>query len=149
MNIPYIVSNHPPVYTIEEMEKLELHKFGCIVKNLFLCDGSGKRHFLVLVHPQHTVNLKALQAIIGSSRLRFASAERLWKHLGLEKGAVSPMGLLNDADRTVEVVVDKKLQEQDLLGVHPNDNRATVWLGYPDLERLIREHGNSMNVALL
>lgn len=149
MNIAYTVSEHPPVYTVEEMEQLGLNKLGCIVKNLFLCDGGGKRHFLVLAHPDKAVNLKELQAKIGSSRLRFASTERLEKYLGLEKGAVSPMGLLNDVDQAVEVVVDTKLLEQKTLGVHPNDNTATIWLEYDDLERVVRENGNDLAFVTL
>ncbi|MDR2459376.1 MAG: prolyl-tRNA synthetase associated domain-containing protein [Deltaproteobacteria bacterium] len=141
MGIGYELSEHPPVYTVEEMEKLEIDKLGVIVKNLFLRDGKGKRHFLVLIHQDKKVDLKILQAKLGSRGLRFASAERLEKYLGLEKGAVSPFGLLNDKDHMVEVVLDDDLHNFSRLGVHPNDNTATVWISPLDLKRVILEEG--------
>lgn len=144
MGIRFKVSEHPAVYTIEEMEKLRLDKLGGIVKNLFLRDAKGKRHFLVMLRQDKKVDLKGLQAKIGSTPLRFASEERLQKHLGLEKGAVSPLGIINDADQAVEVVLDNDLKEFELLGVHLNDNTATLWLSLDDLEKIIAGRGNQL-----
>ncbi len=144
MGVSYRVSEHPAVYTIEEMEKLGLDKLGGIVKNLFLRDAKGKRHFLVMLRQEKKVDLKGLQARIGSTPLRFASEERLAKHLGLEKGAVSPLGIINDQEKAVEIVVDNDLKKFELLGVHPNDNTATLWLSPADLEKVIAERGNSV-----
>lgn len=142
--VSYQVSEHPAVYTIEEMERLNLDKIGGIVKNLFLRDAKGKRHFLVMLRQDKKVDLKELQGKIGSTPLRFASPERLMKYLGLEKGAVSPFGALNDRDHAVEVVIDEDLKDFALLGVHPNDNTATVWISYPDLERVILGLGRAV-----
>lgn len=142
MGISYKISEHPAVYTIEEMENLGLDKLGGIVKNLFLRDAKGKRHFLVMLRQDKKVNLKNLQAKIGSTSLRFASEDRLATHLGLEKGAVSPLGIINDAEQAVEIVVDNDLKGFDRLGVHPNENTATVWLSPGDLDRIIAERGN-------
>ena len=142
MGIEYQVSEHPAVFTVEAMEELGLDRIGAIVKNLFLRDGKGRRHFLVMIRQDKKVDLKELQALIGVSGLRFASPERLEKYLGLEKGAVSPFGLLNDQDKAVEVVVDLDLQDGRPLGVHPNDNTATVWLSFEDLGRVIEHCGN-------
>ena len=144
MMIDYTVSEHPPVFTIEEMEKLELDKIGGIVKNLFLRDAKGSRHFLVMMRQDKKVDLKALQAKIGSTSLRFASPERLDKYLGLEKGAVSPFGILNDSQKIVEVIFDNDLKNIGPLGVHPNDNTATVWISFSDLEKIIEQHGNQI-----
>lgn len=144
MGLTYKVSEHPAVYTIEEMEKLDLDKVGGIVKNLFLRDSNGKRHFLVLMRQDKKVDLKELQGKIDSKPLKFASTERLEKYLGLEKGAVSPLGIINDHDKVVEVLIDNDLKNFDLLGVHPNDNTATLWISFPDLEKVIHEHGNTI-----
>ncbi|MDR3037770.1 MAG: prolyl-tRNA synthetase associated domain-containing protein [Candidatus Adiutrix sp.] len=142
LRIDYQVSDHPPVYTVEEMERLELDRLGGIVKNLFLRDAKGRRHFLVLMRHDKKVDLKALGGKIGSTALRFASPERLRKHLGLESGAVGPFGLLNDRERAVEVVLDEDLKVFPRLGVHPNDNTATVWLSFADLDSIVRRQGN-------
>ena len=102
--------NHPAAYTMEEIEALHLTRPNeSIAKNLFLRDGSGKRHFLVLVAGDKLVDLKTLRQTIGSSRLSFASEERLMKHLKVTKGSVSPMGILNDEHLAVEVFIDEEL----------------------------------------
>jgi len=142
MGVSYRVSEHPAVYTIEEMENLQLDKLGGIVKNLFLRDAKGRRHFLVMMRQDKKVDLKGLQAKIGSTPLRFASEERLARHLGLEKGAVSPLGVINDEEKAVEILMDNDLKGYELLGVHPNDNTATIWLPLADLEKILIGHGN-------
>ena len=130
--IRYRMVSHDPVYTIEEMERLHLDADAEIAKNLFLRDARGKRHFLV-----------------GTSALSFASEDRLKRFLGLEKGAVTPLGILNDEARAVEVLFDRDLAGLPSLGVHPNRNTATVFLAFSDLESLIRSHGNSVSFVAI
>lgn len=62
----------------------------------------------------------------------------------MEKGAVTPLGVVNDDGHTVRVILDRDLQEEELLGVHPNVNTATVWLRPAELEAYIRDCGNPM-----
>ena len=83
------------------------------------------------------------------TKLSFASAERLVKYLNVEQGCVSPFGVLNDEERNVTVVFDSVLQGENMVGVHPNDNTATIWLSFADLYHLIKEHGNEINVVVL
>ena len=80
--------------------------------------------------------------------LSFASEEDLLKLLGLAAGSVTPLGVLNDEERKVTVFLDRDFfEESGLIGVHPNDNTATVWLKAEDLVRLIGEHGNRIHVV--
>jgi len=144
LKINYRMVEHPAVYTIEEMERLEMEMIGGVIKNLFLKDATGKRHFLVMLRQDKKVDLKSLPARIGSAALSFASAERLNRFLGLEKGAVSPLGLLNDQDKVVEVVFDRDLLNFEFLGVHPNENTATLWLTPADLQKIINLNGNAI-----
>ena len=70
------------------------------------------------------------------------------KLLGLPAGSVTPLGVLNDEERKVTVFLDRDFfNEPGLIGVHPNDNTATVWLKAEDLVRMIEEHGNRINVV--
>jgi len=142
--IPYEKYVHPAVYTIEEMEKAGVSEKGLVVKNLFLRDAKGKRHFLVTLHKDKKADLKELQTQLGCTKLSFASEERLEKYLGLKKGAVTPLGILNDEEQAVEVVFDEDLTGEPKLGVHPNDNTATVFLSFENLKALIQEHGNDI-----
>ena len=100
MGIKYELVEHKPVYTIEDMNNLDsnIFKGAEICKNLFLRDQKGKRHFLVVLCSEKQADLSKIQETIFSSKLSFASPERLKKYLGLEPGHVSPMGLINDKE---------------------------------------------------
>lgn len=144
MNINYTVEEHEAVFTIEEVDKSGVFSKGVGCKNLFLRDGSGKRHFLLIAEEHTPVNIKEVQHQIGSSRLSFGSPERLMKYLGVEGGSVSPFGVLNDENCDVEVIFEKRLVGEKCLGFHPNLNTATVWLSFDDIKRVIEKHGNDI-----
>lgn len=143
--IPYEKLEHKAVFTMEEMDEAGISARGGVVKNLFLRDGKGKNHFLVVVPEEKRVNLTDLSSQLCASKLSFASADRLEKYLGVVQGAVSPLGVLNDENHVVEVVFDKALTHAPKVGIHPNDNTATVWLSFKDLKKLIEGLGNPIS----
>lgn len=147
--IPYRVIEHEAVYTVEAMDQLNLPQYGTIVKNLFLRDNKGKRHFLLCMPESCTIDLKSLRTVLGTTNLSFASAERMEKYLGVSPGSVSPFGILNDDGRCVEVVFDESLRGNESVGVHPNENTATVFLRFEDLLRVVESHGNQVSVIAL
>jgi Uncharacterized conserved protein len=148
LGITYEAIDHPAAYTIEEMDHIELFRDNhWIAKNLFLRDDKGRRHFLIVLDKYKTADLKSIRAQLGTSGLSFASEERLMKYLKLTKGSVTPFGILNDDDLAVEVVFDSALIGRDQIGVHPNDNTATVMLSCSDLMRIIQEHGNKVSIV--
>lgn len=149
LEIQYTVDSHPAVYTMDEMERLGLCEKGMVCKNLFLRDTKGQRHFLVLTTKEKQIQLAQMQEAIGSTKLSFASEERLDRHLKLTKGAVTPFGLINNTGSTVEVVIDRDLSQYDPLGFHPNVNTATVWITYGDLMRFIESRGNTYQIVSL
>lgn len=138
-NIPFTCTEHRPVYSMEELDALEMPADVVICKNLFLRNSNGKQHFLLSVPATTPIDLKQLATSLGSSRLSFASAERLEKYLGLQSGLVSPFGLLNDTSKSVIFVSSKNLPPSAIIGIHPNDNTATVWLAFGDLLALLSE----------
>lgn len=144
LDIKYEVVNHPAVFTIEDMDDLNITEQGDVCKNLFLRDEKGKRHFLVVLDKDKKADLKNIQKQLGSTRLSFASAERLDKYLKLQKGEVTPLGVINDEEGAVEVVFDNDLVGKTKLGVHPNDNTATVWISFEDLKKVIDQNGNKI-----
>ena len=149
LGVSYEVTEHPAVFTIGEMDALGLTAKGEVCKNLVLRDAKGRRHFLVVVPGEARADLRALAAQLESSKLSFASAERLEKYLGLKQGEVTPLGVLNDADAAVEVVFDRGLERFPCLGVHPNDNTATVWLSLADILRVVEGNGNEIRWVTL
>lgn len=144
LKISYELTNHTAVYTIEEMEALGLSGIEDVCKNLFLRDAKGKRHFLVVMQKDKKADLKALRLQLGCTPLSFASEERLMKYLGLTKGAVTPLGVLNDSNADVEVVFDSDLKGKYRLGIHPNVNTATVWISFEDLKKVVENNGNDI-----
>ena len=139
---------HEAVYTNEEMKKLNLPHADCIAKNLFVRDDKKKHFYLISVCEEKLVNLKNLQQTIGSRRLSFASEKDLNEILGLQKGSVTPFGVLNDRDKKVKVFIDELFRDR-LIGIHPNENTMTLWLKTENLIELIRTHSSSVEVISL
>ncbi len=144
LGIKYERVEHPAVHTMEEMHLLGIFNKGVIGKNLFLRDAKGRRHFLVFVFGEKRVNLSEIEEKVGIKHCSFGSAERLDKHLGLTKGSVSPLGVINDKGSSVEFVIDKEFIGCRYVGVHPNQNTSTLWLSFSDIEKVIKENGNSI-----
>ncbi len=149
LGIRYDTVEHSAVYTIDEMDRLEIGNKDAIAKNLFLRDDKKKRYILLVLSKEKQVDLKALSRKINSRPLSFASEEALNLYLGLSRGSVTPLGILNDDFRKVEVLIDKSLLSCEKIGVHPNDNTATVFLTLEDLERVISGHGNTFKYVEL
>ena len=110
-NIEFELVEHEAVYTMEDIEKLNIKDKGTEVKNLFLRDEKGKNHFLIVAKEDTKIDMKELKNIINSSKLSFASEERLEKYLKLKRGSVSPFGILNDDQKAVKVFIDKNLEK--------------------------------------
>lgn len=145
LNISYKEIEHTPVYTIEDMDNLgNIFENAKICKNLFVRDQKGKRHFLVVLPEEKRAPLADIATKIGSTKLSFASPERLMKYLKLEPGSVTPLSVINDETNEVEVVFDEDLKKEGLLGVHPCTNTATILLSPTDLEKYIISNNNKL-----
>lgn len=144
LDISYVRHEHPPVFTVDQAEQYWEGMTGAHCKNLFLRNKKGNRHYLIILEHKKKADLKALERQLGEDRLSFASAERLMRHLGLEEGAVSPFGLINDNKKEVHVVIDRDLRDVDRINFHPNVNTATVGVGFADFEKFLAACGNSV-----
>jgi len=145
--IPYARVDHPPVYTCEEAEALVPPLPGAHTKNLFLRDAKGKQHFLVVVDWEKQVDLKALAGVLQVGKLGMASPERLRKYLGVDPGAVTLLGIVNDLHHAVEVVIDAPLWQAPALHCHPLVNTATLAIACEDLKRLFQACGTPYRVV--
>lgn len=140
LNIEYRVINHKAVFTMEDVINENLKPFENIVKNIFIRDDKKRNYYLVLVSHNKKVNLKELRNKLNSRPLTFASEEDLYKYLGLTKGSVSPLGILNDKDHIVTIIIDEDIKNISEIGVHPNVNTATVFLKPKDLEIIFKNN---------
>ena len=139
--VSYQKVEHEPVFTMEGMEQLNLPFAAEVVKNLFLRDDKKRAYYLVVMPEDKPANLKALRATLESRPLRFASGDDLEAILGLRAGAVSPLGVLNDDEHRVQVVLDEELRGYEGLGIHPNENTATLHVPLADVLALFDAHG--------
>jgi Ala-tRNA(Pro) deacylase len=130
---------HLPLRTVEDAhvhwDRLE----GAQVKNLFFKDAGGQL-WLVVVPGDPRMDTKAMAALIGSRRLSFGNADLLREVLGVEPGAVTPLGVLNDSARRVRTVLHAPLMDAALLLVHPLVNTATLQIAPADLRRFMTKH---------
>lgn len=140
LNIEYRVVNHKAVFTMEDVINENIEPFENIVKNIFIRDDKKINYYLVLVSHNKKVNLKELRNKLNSRPLTFASEEDLYKYLGLTKGSVSPLGILNDKDHIVTIIIDEDIKNISEIGVHPNINTATVFLKPKDLEIIFKNN---------
>ena len=131
------ITEHPAVYNMEEMAQIKLPYPEADAKNLFVRDSKRRDYYLITVRGDKRVDLKQFRQQNQTRSLSFASAEELGELLGLIPGAVTPLGLLNDGDRRVSFYLDASFcrPEAQKIGVHPNDNTATLWLQVEDLLR--------------
>lgn len=141
-NIEYEITEHKAVYNMEDLAEIKLPHPEADAKNLFVRDDKRQNYYLITVKGEKRVNLKDFRRENGTRPLTFASPEELSEILGLIPGAVTPLGLLNDKKHRVKFYLDKDFTDMDFIGVHPNDNTATVWLKPADLISLLKKKGS-------
>lgn len=144
--ICYEVTEHKAVLNMQEVDELKLPYSEYEAKNLFVRDDKKKNYYLITVKGDKRVDLKEFRKRYGLRPLSFASEENLAQILHLTPGSVTPLGFLNDKDHRVHFFLDANFKSS-LIGVHPNDNTATVWMQSEDLVRLIRNHGNEVDIV--
>ena len=133
---------HPAVFTCAEAELHRPKVPAVSTKNLFLCDKKARRFFLVVTSCEKTVKLDVLSKRLGIANLRFASEENLYKRLGVTRGAVTMMGLVNDTEHLVDLWIDAEIWSGETFLSHPLVNTATLVLSKAELERFfaLTEH---------
>ncbi len=136
---------HPPVHTVEEAKALRGEIAGAHIKNLFLRNKKGAMWLLPCLEDRD-VDLKALGRALGAGRFSFGSAARLMTYLGVEPGAVTPFGVINDTEGQVQMVLDKALLDCDPINAHPLVNDMTVAVSPAGLLRFLDAAGHPPQV---
>jgi Ala-tRNA(Pro) deacylase len=142
--VDYKVFNHPPLRTVEDSKQLRGEMIGTHVKNLYLRDRK-KRNFLLVTEEDRAIDLKNIQGDLGSDRLSFGSADRLFEMLGVRPGAVSPFTIINDPEHKVSLAIDTLLLRAGMLYLHPLVNDMTLGVTPAGLLRFIGHVGHQVN----
>ena len=145
--VKYEITEHQAVFNMQELGAVELPYPDRDAKNLFVRDDKKKSFYLITVKGDKRVNLKDFRRAHELRPLTFASPEDLMQLLELTPGSVTPLGLLNESAHGVRLYLDRDFDDGGLIGVHPNDNTATVWLKTSELVRLLRESGVEVDIV--
>ena len=126
LNIPYDRTDHEAAMTMEDCLEIDRILNVIICKNLFLCNRQKTKFYLLMMPGDKVFKTKDLSGAIGSSRLSFAAPADMEKYLDFTPGAVSVMGLMDDKENHVQLIMDKPVVESDLLGCHPCVNTSSL-----------------------
>lgn len=119
LGIRYQRTDHEMANTMEACNEIDAILGVIICKNLFLCNRQKTAFYLLMMPGDKKFKTKELSSQINSSRLSFADAEDMLKYLDIEPGAVSIMGLMNDKEKAVKLLIDEDVLKDENLGCHP------------------------------
>lgn len=142
LGIQVAILEHPPVNTVEESKARRGNLSGAHLKNLLLRNKKNDLWLLCALEDTQ-IDIKMLSEQLGSGRLSFANPAQLLETLGVEPGAVSPFGVINDRSGQVKVVLEDRVLECDLLNFHPLRNDATVTIARDDFLRFMEAENHS------
>ena len=134
--VTHTTHDHPAVFRVEEGLDLKADLPGAHTKNLFLKDKKG-RLWLISARQDTLIDLKRTPEAIGSDRLSFANEALMHETLGVRPGSVTALGLINDLDRRVTFVLDRRLWDADTVNFHPLTNTATTALDQASFRRVL------------
>lgn len=144
----YEVIEHQAVHNMEELSEINLPHLETIAKNLFVCDEKKRNYYLITTKGDKRVDLKDFRCKYGLSPLSLAKEEKLKEILGIMPGSVTPLSILNDNEHKTHFFIDEDfLMPPSIIGIHPNENTATIWLKVENLLHIIKGHGNTVEIA--
>ncbi len=133
LGIEYSRADHEVAETMEACKEIDKVLGVEMCKNLFLCNRQETAFYMVLMPADKPFKTKELSSQLGVARLSFASAENMLKYLDITPGSVSVMGLMNDKENAVRLVIDKDLLTAEYFGCHPSINTSSLKLKTADL----------------
>ena len=139
LGIQYQRIDHEAAMTMEACEEID-HALGdntTICKNLFLCNRQETDFYLLLMPGDKPFKTKDLSAQIHSARLSFAKPEYMEKYLDITPGSVSVLGLMNDSEKKVQLLIDEDVMKEPYLGCHPCINTSSLKFTTEDLMQKI------------
>ena len=152
LDIDYFVVDHRdmPADTMEACAEID-KVLGCrICKNLFLCNRQKTSFYLLMMPAEKPFKTKDLTAQINSARLSFADADAMLKYLNITPGSVSVLGLMNDTDCSVKLIVDKDILSDEYIGCHPCVNTTSMKIKTADIfDNLINATNHSKTIVEL
>lgn len=133
LGITYERVDHEAAMTMEVCQEIDEVLQATICKNLFLCNRQETAFYLLMMPDDKPFRTKDLSAQIGSARLSFAKPEYMERFLDITPGSVSVMGLMNDKEKRVQLLIDEDVLNSEYVGCHPCINTSSIRLLTKDL----------------
>jgi len=133
LGIPYERLDHDATASISECENIDVLLGIKICKNLFLCNSQKNSFYLLMMPGEKAFKTKELSHQIGTARLSFAPPEFMEEYLDITPGSVSIMGLMNDKDNKVKLLIDEEVLASEYLGCHPCVNTSSLKIRTSDI----------------
>jgi len=133
LSIPYSRIDHAAAMTMEACAAIDTVLGTVMCKNLLLSNRQNTAFYLLMLPGDKVFKTKDLSAQIGSSRLSFASGDYMMQLLDITPGSLSVLGLMNDAENRVQLLIDEELLSAQTIGVHPCVNTSSLSLNMTDL----------------
>lgn len=133
LEIPYARADHSHADTIEMCHAVEQVLGEKICKNLFLCNRQKTSFYLLMLDGDKVFKTKDLSKQLGVARLSFAGPEEMERFLNVTPGSVTVLGLMNDRENHVQLVIDKSVADAQRISCHPCINTSTIWFTMEDL----------------
>lgn len=150
LGVEYYRVDHEATDTMEACQEVDKVLQADTCKNLFLCNRQQTDFYLLLTPGDKVFKTKDLSKQIGSSRLSFATGEHMEKYLDILPGSCSILGLMNDKDNVVRLLVDEDVLQGQWVGMHPCRNTATLKIRTEELfEKVLPAMGHEMTVVKL
>lgn len=143
LGVEYERIDHEPAMTMEDCKEVDQLLEAVICKNLFLCNRQKTAFYLLMIPDTKVFHTKDLSAQIGSARLSFAKPEYMEEFLNITPGSVSVMGLMNDKEHRVQLLIDEDVLDGEYIGCHPCINTSSIRFKVKDLiEKVIPAMGH-------
>lgn len=133
LSIPYERVDHEALYTIDACHEVDQVLEIQICKNLFLCNAQKTKFYLLMMPGEKKFKTREVSSQIPSARLSFADETYMEQYLNITPGSVSIMGLMNDKENRVQLLIDKEVLEEEYLGCHPCVNTSSLKLKTSDV----------------
>ena len=133
LGVAYERVDHEAAMTMEVCQEIDKVLQATICKNLFLCNRQETKFYLLMSPDTKVFHTKDLSAQINSSRLSFAKPEYMGKFLDITPGSVSVLGLMNDTENHVQLLIDEDVLKGEFIGCHPCINTSSIRFHTSDL----------------
>ena len=137
LGVTYQRIDHEAAMTMEACEEIDRMLEATICKNLLLCNRQETQFYLLMLPGDKVFKTKELSAQIGSSRLSFAKAEYMEQYLDITPGSLSVLGLMNDKDRMVRLLIDEDVLTGEYIGCHPCVNTCSLKIRLEDILKIL------------